>query len=82
MTLLFEAVPEPALPLWQRHSTDLDLPRTDHLDYLTYLRLDICPRCLEDAGSAHCTCDWSAIAAVEQAGTPEIHIDMKGRDGG
>lgn len=78
MTLLFEAVPEPA---WQKHSTDLDEPRNDRLDYLTYLRLDICPRCCEDIDSPHCTCNWEAIAAVEQAGTPEISIDMRSSTG-
>lgn len=67
MTLLFEAAPEPALPPWQRHSADLDDPR-EQLDYLTYLRLDICPYCWEDVGSVFCGHD--------------IHIDTKGRDGG
>lgn len=65
MTLLFEAAPEPALPLWQKHSTDLDLPRTDHLDYLTYLNLDICPYCCEDVGSVFCG--------------HGIHTDMEGK---
>ena len=78
MSTLFDAPTSPREPYWQRHSTDLDKPRNERLDYLTYLRLDICPRCGDDRGSPHCTCDWSAIAAVEQAGTPEIHIDMKG----
>lgn len=67
MTLLFEAAPEPALPAWRKHEQDLDNPAVQ-LDYLTYLRLDICPWCCEDVGSVWCC----------QTRTPETSIDEKG----
>lgn len=81
MTLLFEAVPEPDIPVWQLHSDDIDKQPRDPHDYLARVNFDVCPRCCEDLEGPHCTCDWAAIAAVGQAGTPEIHIDMRGAAG-
>lgn len=78
MSTLFDAPAEPRRPYWMAHGQDLEAPRNERTDYLTCLRTDICPRCCEDLGGEYCHCDWAAVAAVGQAGTPEVHIDMRG----
>lgn len=78
MTTLFETPAEPKPPWWLRHTDDIDKQHHPHTDYLTCLPDHICPWCMEDVGGLFCHCDSVKIAKAEQAGTPEISIDMKG----